>query len=224
MTGPGAIHLRRIAHFTHLDNLVSIAARGALTCDRQAQKGQLVTEVGDPEIKASRRNRVVPVAPGGSVGDYVPFYYAPRSPMMYRIACDCRDSNSGRYQGGDRKLVFLCSTVGAIANSGLVWVATDGNAAAEISRFSTNLEEVEQMIDWPLMSAQMWHNTSEDQDRQRRRMAELLVHREMALSLVNEVAAYSDEEASKAAVALGGHVLAQSVVVRPSWYYGYERR
>lgn len=213
-----------MVHFTHLDNLPSIVAAGRLSCDDRARQGQLRTEVGDPEIKENRRRRRVPVEPHGTVGDYVPFYFCARSPMMYRIACDCRDSVPGRYQGGDRPLIYLAARVGSIVDRRLRWIATDGNAAAAITRFTTDIRELGEMIDWPLLTAEKWHNTLEDNDRQRRRMAELLVHREVPLSVFHEVAAYSEPYAGRARSALGDHPLAQRVNVRPGWYYGYERR
>lgn len=213
-----------VLHFTHLDNLPSIVAAGALASDCQARQGSMVTEVGDPSIKEVRRRRPVPIFPGGTVGDYVPFYFAPRSPMMFRIACDCRDTIPGRYQGGDRPLVYFAARVAAVIDSGLPWVATDGNARVQISRFTGDLAEVATMVDWSLMRAKMWSSTPDDPDRERRRMAELLVHRLAPLMLFHEVGAYSEEYAERARHALSGHPLARRVVVRPDWYYGYERR
>ena len=46
---------------------------------------RLTTEVGQPDIKLKRRHRVVPIDPGGVVADYVPFYFAARSPMLGSI-------------------------------------------------------------------------------------------------------------------------------------------
>jgi ssDNA thymidine ADP-ribosyltransferase, DarT len=106
-------------HFTHVDNLAAVRDAGKLSCDVIAREGMTRTEVGARDIKESRRQRVIPVAPGGHVGDYVPFYFAPRSPMMYRIACDHRDSVPGRYQGGDKPLVYLVTTVEAVVGAGL---------------------------------------------------------------------------------------------------------
>ena len=218
------VRSRWVLHFTHVDNLPSIVAAGALRCDGRAQRGDLTTEVGDRAIKANRRNRKVPVGAHGTVGEYVPFYFAPRSPMMYRIACDCRGATPGRYQGGDRPLVYLASTMGALVDARLDWAATDGNAASSITRFTTDLDEMAQTIDWPLMRADRWHNTPDDPDRQRRRMAEVLVHDEVPLGLFHGLAAYSEREAHEVRLALGDHPLARRVNVRPHWYYGYTRR
>jgi hypothetical protein len=213
---------RWILHFTHVDNLPGIVATGGLPCDTTARQGLLRAEVGDPQIKEARRRRVIPVPPGGQVGEYVPFYFAPRSPMMYRIACDHRDGVAGRYPGGDRPLVYLAATVGAIVDAGLAWVATDGNAATATTEFCAELTRLDQVVDWPLMWAERWHNTPDDPDRQRRRMAEFLVHRRVPLSLFHQVGTYSDPYAGGVREILAGNTLEDRVFVRPGWYYGYE--
>jgi hypothetical protein len=181
-------------------------------------------EAGDPAIKDRRRRRIVDAGPGGFVSDYVPFYFASRSPMMYRIACDCRDSVPGRYQGGDRELAYLLSTVGKVLDHNLGWVASDGNAATGTTSFFDTPDEAEAAIDWPLMRATMWNDTADDLDRQRRRMAEFLVHERVPLALFDHVAVYSDSYAGAARAALAGSHLASRILVRPSWYYGYQRR
>ncbi|MBU2666516.1 DUF4433 domain-containing protein [Actinoplanes bogorensis] len=83
---------------------------------------------------------------------------------------------AGRYQGGDRPLIYLVTNVRAVVEAGLTWVATDGNAATATSEFTTDSSSMLGMVDWPLMEAERWNNTQEDPDRQRRRQAEFLVH------------------------------------------------
>lgn len=136
MTGPGD---RWLYHFTHLDNLAAIRSAGCLHCDARARAAMTRTEVGSQDIKESRRKRAIPISPGGFVGEYVPFYFASRSPMMYRIACDHRDSVPGRYQGGDTPLIYLVTSVAAVVRAGLTWVATDGNAATATTEFTSDL-------------------------------------------------------------------------------------
>ncbi|GID27296.1 type II toxin-antitoxin system toxin DNA ADP-ribosyl transferase DarT [Paractinoplanes brasiliensis] len=215
---------RWLYHFTHIENLAAIRQAGSLSCDLVARTGMTHTEVGARDIKESRRRRRIPIHPGGHVGDYVPFYFAPRSPMMYRISCEHRDRVPDRYQGGDKPLVYLVSTVRAVVDASLLWVATDGNAATATSEFTSSVEDMLRMIDWPLMEAERWNNTPEDPDRQRRRQAEFLVHRTVPLDVVSWVGVHDDRFRSRAGNVLAGHRLGQRIIVRPGWYYGFERR
>jgi hypothetical protein len=215
----------RIYHFTHLDNLPSIVAAAGLAAGSVRQRADVTTDVGDADVKAARRRRVVPVLPGGTVADYVPFYFAPRSPMMYRIACDHRDGVPGRYSGGDDPLVYLVSSVDRVLATGLAWVASDGNAAAAVSRFTNRADDLATFVDWPLMAQTIWSNTEADPDRQRRRMAELLVHQELPLTAVLGFATRTGEQAQEVRAILSR--LGEPnryVAVRAAWYYGYRRR
>jgi hypothetical protein len=210
-------------HFTHLDNLPSIRATRHLSCDVTARTGLMGVEVGARDIKERRRRRVVPISPGGHVGDYVPFYFAPRSPMLYRIACDHRDAIPDRYQGGDRPLVYLVTTIDAVLGEALDWVATDGNAATATTEFTSDLVALETLVDWPLMGMKRWNGTEEDPDRQRRRLAEFLVHRRVPLSLIRWVATYDESYKAQVSALMAGSPLAGRIITRPDWYYGFER-
>jgi hypothetical protein len=212
-----------IFHFTHVDNLAAIRSSDALRCDVVAREGMTRTEVGDPDIKDSRRRRAIPIEPHGRVGEYVPFYFAPRSPMMFRIACDCRDNVPDRYSGGDKPLAYLVTSVGTAITEGATWVATDGNAATATTEFTSDLNHMARIVDWPLMKADWWNSTPEDPDRQRRRQAEFLVYGELPLRAIRWVAVHSDERASQVGRILMDHALGQRIIVRPNWYYGYER-
>ncbi len=212
-------------HFTHVNNLPSILRSGCLVADTAASEAGLVTDVGDREVKANRRVRTVPLPPGGVVADYVPFYFAPRSPMMYRIACDHRDGVAGRYCGGDQALVYLMTSLDRLVPAGVAWVFADGNAASTVSDFSGSPDALHDMIDWSVMAAQYWHNTVEDPDRQRRRMAEILVHREFPVELLTGIATATMSQERDVKRVLAAYGLDNLyVAVRPSWYYGYERR
>ncbi len=78
---------RRIYHFTDHANLAGIVAAGGLYGDsRMMASGRVFTECAHEGVKNDRRARAVSCPPGGVVADYVPFYYAPRSPMMSAIS------------------------------------------------------------------------------------------------------------------------------------------
>jgi len=69
-------------HFTSVDHLALIIERGLL-CDADADV--VTVKVGNRGIKDRRRRSQGPTGPGATVADYVPFYYAPRSPMLRNV-------------------------------------------------------------------------------------------------------------------------------------------
>ncbi|MET7877815.1 type II toxin-antitoxin system toxin DNA ADP-ribosyl transferase DarT [Micromonospora profundi] len=210
-------------HFTHVDNLPAILSTGRLIAEN-AVGDRLATNVGAPDIKASRRQRVVTCPPGGSVANYVPFYFAPRSPMMYRIAREHQDGKVGCYPDGDDPLVYMVSSLDRVHEAGLRWVASDGNCAASLTRFSSNVEEMAELVDWALMRERIWKNLPEDPDRVRRRMAELLVHREFPLDLLaGYVVRTPARQQQLRRVLRDAGIIDAYVDVRPDWYYGFLR-
>jgi hypothetical protein len=201
-----------IFHFTDIDNLGAILNCGALRCHRDAPTE---VEVGNVEIKASRKNRHVRCGPGGMVGDYVPFYFAPRSPMMYVIS-------KGSVQGVSMdlsRLIYFVSSTEAVYNAGLPCVYSDGNAAVLITQFYEDLAMLATRVDLPLMKETMWSSTAEDPDRMRRRMAEFLVHERLPLELVDSIVVRT-KQAREAVVSLA-ETMGKDVktTVRPGWYF-----
>lgn len=203
-----------VYHFTRVEHLTIIVQRGLL-CDALADE-VLQVEVGNRGIKAQRARRVVPVAPGGVVADYVPFYYAPRSPMMFAIHC----GNVSTYSEGCERLVYLVSTLERLHAAQLTVVGTDRNAVLEIADFSRELAEMVGLVDWPLMKARYWSNTEEDPDRRERRQAECLVHRLVPWSLIDTVVAKSEPVAAEVRAVLARIGSDQPrISVRPGLYF-----
>lgn len=201
-------------HFTSIHHLASIIERGLL-CDNGAVDGLLAVEVGNRGIKERRRRRAVPVGPGGAVADYVPFYFAPRSPMLYSIAM----GNVPEYTGGMDPLVYLVTTADRLAEFGLPMLFTDRNAVLETAYFTRDLADLDAVIDWPLMRARMWNNTSDEPDRRERRMAECLVHRQVPWRAIEYVAARTPARAAEARATLARFSQGIAVRTRRDWYF-----
>lgn len=202
-----------IMHFTDVDNLPGIVAKSGLLADAAISgDGGPTHECADASIKARRKTMPVDLDPYGVISDYVPFYFAPRSPMMYRIW----RGGVASYQRGQEKLVYLVSSVEAVVSCGLAWIGSDGNCATSVTNHYNKFEELLQAVDWPLMEEQYWANTVEDGDRMRRRQAEFLIHRFAPIDCIEYAVAKSDPIAQQAKSALG-HVI--PVTVQPSWYY-----
>jgi len=200
-----------IYHFTHGRNLEAIAAAEV----RASATARTTVDIADAKIKHGRRDRVVRCGPGGAVGDYVPFYFAPRSPMLFRIQQGGVEGVDGNPAG----LVYFATTTERLDAAGLAWVFTDGNAAAAVTQFFDDPSLLGEKVDWPLMDEVYWHNTAEDGDRVRRRGAECLAHRAVPLDVIDEIGVYNAAAQSRASEILAEAGRHLTVAVRRNWYF-----
>ena len=111
MTDPSPTYLY---HITHVRNLPSVLARGALCCNTTTNREQLTqVPIGYQDLKDRRAQRRVPIAPGGVLSDYVPWYFGPRSPMLYVI----NKQRVPGYNDGQTPIVHLVTSVERIVNA-----------------------------------------------------------------------------------------------------------
>ncbi len=77
----------KIYHIVHLDRLTSIISEGRLWCDAEViQRTDIGTTIGMSSIKGRRLTELrLTSHPGLFVGQCVPFYFCPRSIMLYVI-------------------------------------------------------------------------------------------------------------------------------------------
>jgi hypothetical protein len=200
-----------IYHITPVEHLPKIIEEGGLRCDVDAQKVATVN-IAHKNIKARRLKKTVPVGRGGVVADYVPFYFAPRSPMLYAI-------NQGKVEGytaGQAPIVYLCSSTEAVEEAGLKWVFTEGHAAMDYTDFFDDFKNLDK-IDWKLMESRYWFDTDDYPDRCRCRQAEFLVHKFFPWTLVLEIGVCNTATAQKVQGILNANK--PPVTVRQGWYY-----
>lgn len=208
----------KVWHFTAIEHLETLLKHGLLSDNAAQQAGVLTTEVGNLRIKEARRRQSVPHSPGGVVADYVPFYFAPRSPMMYSISC----GNVPSYRGGTEPLMYLLSTLERLYEVGPLPLLTDRNASLAYTRyrhFDPADLVADGFIDWSLMDTKYWANTPDEPDRRERRMAEALVHHRVPWEAITHIATRSQHVADEVLARLGAERPSVPVLVRPNWYF-----
>lgn len=131
------------------------------------------------------------VGAGGTLADYVPFSFAPRSPMLYVIH---RGGVAG-YQGGQAEVVHMVTSIERVVARCSSFVITDGHAATPLSKAYASLAGLD-TVDWSIMAQAMWRDTDEDGDRKRRRQAEFLAQTSVPLGTVVLVGARNDATAA----------------------------
>jgi len=202
-------------HITHLNNLVSIMEDGGLLCDSllgEIKKSPFNIAFG--HIKNRRARKAVSVASKGTLADYVPFYFAPRSPMLYTI----HKGNVAKYQGGQETILHLVITIEEIVQSKIPYTFTDGHAVMEISRFFDDLKYLDQ-VDWEVMQSRYWSDTRDDNDRRRRRQAEFLVYQFVPWNKIIEIGVMSHPMKAEVSKLISNQKHQPVVNLHPEWYY-----
>jgi hypothetical protein len=204
-----------IYHITHVENLAAIVAEGGLWCDREAAvRGVMKVGIAHQHIKDRRAQRRVPIGPGGTLDDFVPFYFAPRSPMLYAI----RGGYVQGYSDGQGSVIHLASSVGAISDADVPFVFTDGHAEVDLSDFFDDLDDLDK-IDWKIIKERYWADTDDDGDRKRRRQAEFLVHKFFDWHLVERIGVLDAEVCGRVKEILGDAIEKPLVTIERDWYY-----
>ena len=119
-----------IFRITHIANVPWILSNG-LHCKSAKRTDPNFVQIGNPELISKRATRDVPVPPGGSLSNYVPFYFTPFSMMMYNIVT----GYGGIRQFPNRDIVILVSSLRSLEGSGVQAVFTDRHAYLKAAQF-----------------------------------------------------------------------------------------
>ena len=204
-----------IYHITHISNICSMVTAGGIWCDALINSRNLAPLViGYEHIKERRSKREVEVAKGGFLSEYVPFYFCPRSPMLYVI----HHGFIQGYQGGQSKVLHLVSSVEVVQAKSLSFFFTDGHAEQQISHQFGSSNDLDK-LDWQVINDPIWHNISSDTDRKRRKQAEFLVHNFFPWDLIKEIGVYDEQMKNEVCKVLNKSGCKSVVKVHQNWYY-----
>ncbi len=192
-----------IYHFTHIENLPSILAAGGLACKAQAIPKR---DISHANIQARRARRQVEAGLGGTLHEYVPFYFTPKSPMLHAV-----------FKGGTTMadLIYLVSSVERVQELGLPFAFTDGHAEMRLDVHYYDDSKDLDRLDWQVLRAAGWNGDEE----RRKRQSEFLVHQFLPLEAFIGFAAQGKAAHAQvnALFTAGGHPLRGRL--RPDWYY-----
>src|SRR5580692_1147308 len=123
----------RIFRITHRDNVPWILEHGL-----HAPNGRVLDpnfrNIGNLDLIDKRSHRVVDIGPGGTLSDYVPFYFTPFSIMMFNI----HTGYNVRHVPNE-EIVILVSSLARIAKLGIPFVFTDQHAYPAMANYYTDL-------------------------------------------------------------------------------------
>jgi hypothetical protein len=215
----------RLFHITAIANLPAICGAGALLAKNQlAASGVVYQNIAHQGAQGARAHRQMPDPPGGLLHGYVPFYFAPRSPMLMAI-------DGGRVEGcpwRQADIVHIETTVERAAADGQ-FVFFDRNATYAYADAFTDLAKLDRVA-WDLILEAprldgfcKYFNDKSDPERyvgrREKRMAEFMVHGRLPLDRITRLGVIDKQKAEQVTAILRRGGIDLPVVVMRDWYF-----
>lgn len=195
----------RIIHYRNLE----FTLRNGLFCPNSPLVDPNYVNIGNQQIMHDRGNKRVPIVPNGVLNDYVPFYFAPRSPMLYSIIGPLMPQAD---------IVYIVSNIRVIRVSEGQFVFTNRHAYVNYATFYNSIEYLDE-IDWQIMNAEYWNNRPNDNDRMTRRMAEFLVYQFVPVNCILAIATNNQDKLDFVNNLVQDLNLTIETSIQRNWYY-----
>lgn len=205
----------KIYHIVHIDKLPSIVADSCLWSDAAiSQRSAGGSTIGMAKIKERRLNKALTSYPDLHVGECVPFYFCPRSVMLYMLHMD--NHPEIHYRGGQQPIIHLMADLHKVIQwaqqQGKRWVVTDANAGSFYFNDYAHLDDLQQ-IDWQAVASTHWVQCRD------KKQAEFLLEQQLPWQLIEGIGVYSQPYAAQVQAILSGANHFPPVKVKRSWYY-----
>lgn len=211
----------KIYHIVHVDRLPSIIDDGCLWCDAEiVERNPPGTTIGMNSIKHRRLGLTLTSHPDLRVGACVPFYFCPRSVMLYLI--HMANHQELAYRGGQGPIVHLemglHKVVEWAGQNGRRWAFTLSNAGARYFEDRCDLAQLGE-IDWDAVRANKWAGAGVPQSVKEGKQAEFLVEHSFPWGLVSRIGVNSQQIYGQVHAAIQGTAHQPHVEIKPDWYY-----
>lgn len=202
-----------IFRITHRDNLPWILRNG-LHCPNSDRLDPNFIGIGNPSLISDRHHVGVPIPPGGTLSNYIPFYFTPLSVMLLNIKTGYR----GIRQRRNDEIAILVGSLPKLDQDGVAFVFTDRHARLATAEFFGDVAELDQ-IDWTILQNRDFSRDNNDLGKMERYQAEALVHQHLPIDLLLAIACYNPNERDRVNALVKGVGLGLNVISRPRWYF-----
>lgn len=195
---------------THISNVPHILVHG-ITHRDSANTNPKYTPIGDPTLISSRSAFVLDN--GRRLGEYIPFYFGPRMPMLYVIQCGF----NGVSVTPPQDIVYCVTSIQKVIDTNLEFAYTDGHAVDSFStQYGSNeVANIEKQVDFEAVKTRDWIKPT-DLDLKRRMQAEFLLSGDLPIQAVLGFLVY-DESTKEQLLQFG--VSENQIRVKPNAYF-----
>ena len=203
-----------IFRIVHVDNVPWIVDHDGLYSRNSPQQDPNYVNIGSASLIDKRSRRVVPIPPGGTLSDYVPFYFTPFSIMMYNV----HTGYGGITRRENKDIVIFVSSIHRLHELGLPFVFTNQHAYSLDTDFYSDPDDLKR-IDWPLLQSRNFKTNDADPGRQLRYQAEALVHQHVPREALLGIGCLNGAVKQRLETLIEGRTPGIPVKITPSWYF-----
>ncbi|PHR85442.1 MAG: hypothetical protein COA59_00300 [Colwellia sp.] len=176
---PNELKGRFVYHFTSINNLESIISDGLLSTNLKVEKGINHQDIANDGIQERRKTMNVTCGPKGVVHDYVPFYFAKRTPMLLSIV---KSKNIDQID-----IIYLAIPIEKLVARNVVFSDASANTALPPNFFDKTKHL--NVLDWNTIDSWSW--TYHEDDDRHKKMAEMLVHKKIEITDISHIVVWN---------------------------------
>ena len=209
------MHNLKIYHIVHIDKLQSIINSGGLLSDSEViRQGLNGTNIGMNSIKQRRLTELrLDTYPDLFVGQCVPFYFCPRSVMLYMMSVN---SCNMEYQGGQDNIIHLeadlISSIAWANTNFRRWVFTSSNAGSRYFQDTNDISNLSR-LNWNAINGRYWNDVVEE------KQAEFLCEHSFDWSLIERIGVSNQTVYQQVLNIINSSYHKPYVEVKNDWYY-----
>ncbi|EIC9802413.1 MULTISPECIES: DarT ssDNA thymidine ADP-ribosyltransferase family protein [Vibrio] len=170
---------RNAYHFTSIENLESIIDNGIFSTNQKIARGIEHVNVAEEGIQRRRAQMQIPGVVGRCVHDYVPFYFAKKTPMQLAVL--------HKKNVDQQFIIYLSVSILSLeTRPGAYFTNASANTVIPPTFFSGNNQSDQlDLLDWQTIDNNGWSYT--DDEHRHRKMAELLLPDHVPLCEINQI-------------------------------------
>ena len=206
----------KICHILHHDKLASVIANNFLLSDFIiTSRNPNGTTIGMSKIKKRRLTQLTLQShPDLFVGQCVPFYFSPRSIMLYIMYMG--NHPEVEYAGGQEPIIHLVADLNSVVKwadeNNRRWAFSTSNAGSVFFEDYSDLNKLDK-IDWNAVNTNYWSNCREE------KQAEFLIEEYFPWTLIEYIGVISTKYDRIVNKILKNSTHKPKVGVKPNWYY-----
>lgn len=201
-----------IFRITHRDNLPFILDHG-LYAPNSTTHDPNHRNIGNVDLIGKRTRRAVPVGPGGTLSDYIPFYFTPYSIMLLNI-----HTGYNVKQVPNQEILILVSSLHKIAEEKIPFVFTDQHAYPPMANYYVDLKDLNK-VPWDQLNRRDFKGDPDDPGKKERYQAEVLIWKHVPLNALLGICCYNATVLAWVQQELAKRDLNVHTSIQGNWYF-----